>query len=206
MNSTTNQNTIPTDTSGAGEASMPSTLSRNWWTFVVRGVLALILGVLAFVMPTQSLLAYTLVFGAFSFVDGVFGLIAAVRRISKGERWGWLMFNGLLGIATGIVVVVSPLVTTLVLAIFMWASIAFWSAFTGVGQIMAAIRLRKEIKGEFWLLLSGLISVAFSVVVLWMLMTRPIESLVALGWLLGFLATYFGVLMILLGLRLRKAK
>jgi uncharacterized membrane protein HdeD (DUF308 family) len=197
-------NTNNLNMNDVAHASAPSTLSGNWWTFVVRGVLALILGVLAFVMPTQSLLVYTLVFGAFSFVDGVFGLIAAVRRISKGERWGWLMINGLLGIAIGIVVVVSPLVTTLVLAIFMWASIAFWSAFTGVGQVMAAIRLRKEIKGEFWLLLSGLISVAFSVVVLWMLMTRPIESLVALSWLLGYLATFLGVLMILLGMRLRK--
>jgi uncharacterized membrane protein HdeD (DUF308 family) len=181
------------------------TLSRNWWAFVLRGVLALVIAVLAFVMPAESLLALTLVFGAFAFADGVFGLVAAIRNVRKGERWGWLLFSGILGIATGVVVVVSPFVATLVLATFLWASIAFWSVFSGVLEIVAAIRLRKEIKGEVWLVLSGLISVALGVVVTWMLLTRPLESFLALGWLLGFYATLFGITMILLGLRLRRA-
>ena len=184
---------------------MLCSLSRNWWAFVLRGVLALIIAVLAFVMPAESLLALTLVFGAFAFADGVFGLVAAIRNIRKGERWGWLMFSGILGIATGVVVVVSPFVATLVLATFLWASIAFWSVFSGVLEIVAAIRLRKEIKGEIWLILSGLLSVTLGVFVTWMLLTRPLESFLALGWLLGFYAAFFGAMMLMLGLRLRRA-
>lgn len=184
---------------------MLCSLSRNWWAFVLRGALALIIAVLAFVMPAESLLALTLVFGAFAFADGVFGLVAAIRNIRKGKRWGWLMFSGLLGIATGVVVVVSPFVATLVLATFLWASIAFWSVFSGVLEIVAAIRLRKEIKGEIWLILSGLLSVTLGVLVTWMLLTRPLESFLALGWLLGFYAAFFGAMMLMLGLRLRRA-
>ena len=184
---------------------MLCSLSRNWWAFVLRGVLALIIAVLAFVMPAEALLALTLVFGAFAFADGVFGLVAAIRNIRKGERWGWLMFSGILGIATGVVVVVSPFVATLVLATFLWASIAFWSVFSGVLEIVAAIRLRKEIKGEIWLILSGLLSVTLGVFVTWMLLTRPLESFLALGWLLGFYAAFFGAMMLLLGLRLSRA-
>ena len=184
---------------------MLCSLSRNWRAFVLRGVLALIIAVLAFVMPAEALLALTLVFGAFAFADGAFGLVAAIRNIRKGERWGWLMFSGLLGIATGVVVVVSPFVATLVLATFLWASIAFWSVFSGVLEIAAAIRLCKEIKGEVWLILSGLISVVLGIIVTWMLLTRPLESFLALGWLLGFYAASFGAMMILLGLRLRRA-
>ncbi|MAU53224.1 MAG: hypothetical protein CMN17_12835 [Roseovarius sp.] len=180
------------------------TLSRNWWAFVLRGVLALVIAVLAFIMPAESLLALTLVFGAFSFADGLFGMVAAIRNIRKGERWGWLLFSGILGCATGVVVVVSPFVATLVLATFLWVSIAFWSVFSGVMEVVSAIRLRKEIKGEIWLILSGLISVALGVVVTWMLLTRPLETFLALGWLLGFYATFFGTMMILLGLRLRR--
>jgi uncharacterized membrane protein HdeD (DUF308 family) len=104
-----------------------------------------------------------------------------------------------------VVVVVSPFVATLVLATFLWASIAFWSVFSGVLEIAAAIRLRKEIKGEVWLILSGLISVVLGIIVTWMLLTRPLESFLALGWLLGFYAASFGAMMILLGLRLRRA-
>ncbi|HET6182411.1 MAG TPA: HdeD family acid-resistance protein [Acetobacteraceae bacterium] len=181
------------------------TLTRNWWLFILRGVLALIIAVLAFLMPAESLLALTLVFGAFSFADGVFGLTSAIRNIRKGRRWGWLMVSGLIGIATGIVVVVSPFVATLVLATFLWTSIAFWSVFSGALEIAAAIRLRKEIEGEIWLVLSGIVSVVLGVVVTWMLMTRPLESFLALGWLIGFYAAIFGVMMILLGLRLRNA-
>ncbi|WP_332119642.1 HdeD family acid-resistance protein [Azorhizobium caulinodans] len=197
-----------TTTSGTAPNSiedMLCTLSRNWWLFVLRGVLALMIAGLAFLMPAESLLALTLVFGAFSFADGVFGLVAAIRNIRKGKRWGWLMFSGLLGIATGVVVVVSPFVATLVLATFLWASIAFWSVFSGVLEIAAAIRLRKEIKGEVWLILSGLISVVLGIIVTWMLLTRPLESFLALGWLLGFYTASFGTMMILLGLRLRRA-
>lgn len=184
---------------------MLSTLPQNWWAFVLRGVLALVLALLAFLMPGESLLALTLVFGAFAFADGVFGLIAAIRNIRKGDRWVWLMFSGILGIATGAVVVVSPFLAALVLATFLWVSIAFWSVSSGVTEILAAIRLRKEIKGEIWLILSGIISVALGVAVTWMLLTRPLESFLALGWLLGFYAAFFGAMMILLGLRLRRA-
>ncbi len=196
-----------TTTSEASSSTMQTvmcTLSRNWWAFVLRGVLALVIAVLAFIMPAESLLALTLVFGAFSFADGLFGMVAAIRNIRKGERWGWLLFSGILGCATGVVVVVSPFVATLVLATFLWVSIAFWSVFSGVMEVVSAIRLRKEIKGEIWLILSGLISVALGVVVTWMLLTRPLETFLALGWLLGFYATFFGTMMILLGLRLRR--
>lgn len=178
-------------------------LSKNWWAFALRGVVALIIAVLAWIMPAEAVFTLTLVFGAFAFADGVFGLIAAVRNIRAGERWGWLSFSGLLGIATGLVVLVSPFVATFVLAVFLWASIAFWSVFSGMLEIATAIRLRKEIKGEIWLGLSGTISVILGVFVVWFLSTRPAESLLALGWLLSLYAAIFGITMILLGLKLR---
>ncbi|WP_068469644.1 DUF308 domain-containing protein [Kocuria varians] len=114
------------------------------------------LAVLAFLMPAEALLALTLVYGAFSLVDGGFSLLAAVRKIRRGRRWGWFAFRGVVGIVTGIVVLVVPLVATWVLAIFLWTSIAVWSMLTGWAEVFAAWRLRKEIRGEIWLMLSGL--------------------------------------------------
>lgn len=180
-------------------------LSKNWWAFVLRGVLALVIAVLAWFMPAEAVLTLALVFGAFAFADGVFGLIAAVRQMREGERWGWLAFSGILGILTGIVVLVSPFVATLVLAVFLWASIAFWSVFSGLFEIVTAIRLRKEIEDEVWLGLSGIVSVLLGVLIVWFLATSPVETLLALGWLLAIYAAIFGVTMILLGLKLRKS-
>jgi uncharacterized membrane protein HdeD (DUF308 family) len=185
-------------------ADIVCSLTRNWWAFVLRGVVALIIAVLAWLMPTGAVLALTIVFGAFAFADGVFGLISAVRNIRKGERWGWLAVSGVVGIVTGAVVLVAPLVATLVLAVFLWASIAFWSMASGIFQLVAAVRLRKEIAGEIWLGLGGLISILLGALIVWLLFTRPVESLMALGWILGLYAAIFGVAMIVLGLRLRK--
>lgn len=179
-------------------------LAINWWVFVMRGVLALILAALAFLKPDAALLAVTIIFGAFSIVDGAFGLVSAVRKIGKNERWGWLAFSGALSIIAGIVVVVAPLVATLVIAAFLWGSVALWSILTGLLETYVAIRLRREIQGEIWLTISGVISVALGLVVIWLFVTRPVESFMAAGWLLGAYWLLSGITLTLLGLRLRR--
>ena len=181
-----------------------STLAPNWKMFVLRGVLALVIGVLAWLLPAASVMALTLLFAAFAFADGVLALWAGVTNLRAGTRWGWLILGGLLGIATGAVVVLSPIVATLVLAVFLWSMVSFWAIATGVVQIVAAIRLRREITGEWVLALGGLVSILLGAAVLWVLLTSPEGSVLALGWLLGIYAILFGILMIMLGLRLRK--
>lgn len=181
-------------------------LTENWWIFALRGVLALIFAALAFWMPQSALLAMTLVFGAFSLVNGAFNLVAAVRHIQKKERWGWLLFSGIVGMLTGVVVLVAPLVATMVMASFLWASVGFWAIFTGVLEISAAVRLRQEIKGEIWLAFSGLLSIVLGAIVLWIFFTRPVESFLAAGWLLGFYAAVYGVTLLFLSWRLRKTR
>ena len=196
---------MKTDTIANSNADDPTkalcSLSQNWWLFVLRGVLALIFAALAFWMPQSALLAMTIMFGAFSLVNGAFNLFAAVRHIQKKERWGWLLFSGIVGILT---VLVAPWVATIVLASFLWASVGFWAIFTGVLEISAAVRLRREIKGEIWLALSGLLSIILGAIVLWIFFTRPVESFVAAGWLLGFHAAVYGVTLVCLRWRLRK--
>lgn len=99
---------------------------------------------------------------------------------------------------------VAPWVATIVLASFLWASVGFWAIFTGVLEISAAVRLRREIKGEIWLALSGLLSIILGAIVLWIFFTRPVESFVAAGWLLGFHAAVYGVTLLFLSWSLRK--
>jgi len=199
-----------TDTITDSSADVPTktlcSLTENWWIFALRGVLALIFAALAFWMPQSALLAMTLVFGAFSLVNGAFNLVAAVRHIQKKERWGWLLFSGIVGILTGVVVLVAPWVATMVMASFLWASVGFWAIFTGVLEISAAVRLRQEIKGEIWLAFSGLLSIVLGAIVLWIFFSRPVESFLAAGWLLGFYAAVYGVTLLFLSWRLRKTR
>lgn len=187
-------------------ANAVCSLAKNWWLFALRGVFALIFAALAFWMPQSALFAMTIVFGAFSLVNGAFNLAAAVRHIRQKERWGWLLFSGIVGVLTGIIVVFAPLVATLVMASFLWTGVGFWAIFTGVLEISAAVRLRREIKGEIWLAFSGLLSIALGAIVLWMFLTRPVESFLAAGWLLGAHAGIYGVTLLFLSWRLRKAR
>lgn len=200
-----NANTIA-DSNADNPADAVCSLTQNWWLFALRGIFALIFAALAFWMPQSALLAMTLVFGAFSLVNGAFNLVAAVRHIQKKERWGWLLFSGIVGILTGVVVLVAPWVATMVMASFLWASVGFWAIFTGVLEISAAVRLRQEIKGEIWLAFSGLLSIVLGAIVLWIFFSRPVESFLAAGWLLGFHAAIFGMTLLLLSWRLRKAR
>lgn len=169
-------------------------LARNWWLVVLRGVLAIIFGVMALVWPLPTLEALVILFGAYVLVDGIFELISAISGREE-EQWWLGLLEGVLGIAAGILTFLWPNVTGLVLLYF----IAAWAILTGVLAIFSAIRLRREIEGEWFLGLSGLLSVIFGV----LLFFFPTGGAVAVIWLIGSYAILFGVLLVILGLRLR---
>jgi len=79
--------------------------------------------------------------------------------------------------------------------------VASWAIITGVSEIMLAIRLRKEIEGEFWLGLAGVLSVLFGIFAA----LSPLISFLALTWLIAGYAIAFGVILILLAFRVRGA-
>jgi uncharacterized membrane protein HdeD (DUF308 family) len=174
---------------------MNMVLARNWWALVLRGVLAIVFGVLAFVNPGLTLSTLILLFGAYSLVDGVFAIIAGLRAAQRHERWWPFALEGLLSIAVGIVAFLMPLAAAF--ALLMIASA--WSIVTGIFRIAAAIRLRREIEGEWLLILNGLLSVAFGVVIA----IFPGAGLVWLVWMVGLYAIVFGVILVALGFRLR---
>jgi uncharacterized membrane protein HdeD (DUF308 family) len=170
-------------------------LARNWWALLIRGVLAVVFGVIAFLNPGITLAALVLLFGAYSLVDGVFSIVAGLRAAQRHERWWPFALEGLLSIAVGIIAFLMPAAAAF--ALLMLASA--WSIVTGLFRIAAAIRLRREIEGEWLLILNGALSVAFGVVIaLW-----PAAGLVTLVWLVGFYAIVFGVILIALAFRLR---
>jgi uncharacterized membrane protein HdeD (DUF308 family) len=67
-------------------------------------------------------------------------------------------------------------------------------------EIIGAIRLRKEIEGEWLLILNGALSVLFGLVLLW----RPGLGALAVVWIIGAYAIILGVIYVIFGLKLRK--
>src|SRR5271157_1031921 len=178
-----------------GRSSMVEILTRYWWAFIARGILAIALGVMVFAWPAITIAALIIVFGIYVFVDGIFLVVKAIGGWkARDDRW-LLLFEGLLGIGIGVISFFAPGVTAVGLLFY----IATWSLATGILEIVGAIRLRKEIQGEVWWILSGIVSIVFAV----LLMIFPGAGILGLVWLLGVYAIVFGVLLIALGIRIR---
>ena len=168
--------------------------TSSWWALVLRGLAAIAFGVLAFVWPQITLTALVFLWGAYALVDGAFAIAAGVKSHGENKRWWVLLLEGILGVAAGLTAFLIPVITALVLLIL----IAAWAMVTGVFEIVAAIQLRKYIKGEWLLALAGVASVLFALTLLF----NPAAGALAVVWIIGAYSIVFGVLLIVLGVRL----
>jgi len=178
------------------EQNLAAALGRNWWLLLVRGLVAIVFALLTWAQPGVSLAALVLVFGIYVLADGLLGVWSAIAKRRDNRHWWLLLLWGLVGIVVGVMTFIMPGITGLVLLMY----IAAWAMITGVLQIVAAIRLRKEIKGEWLMILSGLVSVAFGV----LLFLQPGAGALAVAWIIAAYAFIFGVLMVLLAFKVRK--
>ncbi|MFH0342417.1 MAG: HdeD family acid-resistance protein [Chromatiales bacterium] len=170
-------------------------LGQNWEWIALRGLVAVIFGVVAFIWPGVTLGVLTLLWGAYALADGILALVAAFRNRDRAVPVWTLILIGLAGIGAGIVTFLWPGMTAIVLLVF----IAAWAVIIGVLQIVAAIRLRKEIEYEWFLGLSGVLSVVFGV----LMILDPSAGALAVVWIIASYAIAFGIMLIVLGFRLK---
>jgi uncharacterized membrane protein HdeD (DUF308 family) len=174
---------------------MLAILARNWWVFLLRGVAAIIFGILAIVWPLLTLQVLILLFGAYALVDGVFTVVAGIAAHERNQRWWVLLIQGIAGIIVGLITFFWPGPTALVLLYF----IAAWEIITGVMEIIAAIQLRRIIENEWLMIITGIASIIFGLI----LIIFPGAGALSLVWLIGVYSIAFGLLLIFLSLRLR---
>ena len=171
-------------------------LADRWWLLLLRGITAILFGVLAFIWPGLTLVTLVLMFGAFALVDGAIVLGAAFSGAAKPMPSWWLVLVGLLGIAAGIVTFLWPGMSAILLILFIGA----WAVAHGIFEIVGAIQLRKEIENEWMLILGGIISVIFGIIVL----IAPGAGALALVWWIAIYSIVFGVMFVAFALRLRR--
>lgn len=175
-------------------------MAKYWWLVLLRGVFAVIFGLLALFAPAAAGFSLVLLWGAYTFADGIVSLwagIAGTGGATTGSRW-WLALTGVLGILAGLVAFFAPGLTAGVLLIF----IAVWSVAIGVMAIIGAIQLRKEMEGEWLLILSGVLAIVFGV----LMFTRPAAAALAVVWMIATFAIVFGIDLIMLAFKLKGAK
>jgi uncharacterized membrane protein HdeD (DUF308 family) len=170
-------------------------LARNWWSLVIRGFLGIAVGILTFLWPGITLLALVFLFAGYALVDGVVSLTGAMHAVAAHERWGASLLEGIFGIAAAVITVLWPAITALSLVIL----IAAWAIITGIAEIAAAIRLRRLISGEWLLVLAGIASIIFGALIA----AVPLAGALVIALWFGAYVMVFGVLLVVLGFRLR---
>jgi len=171
---------------------MLHTLAKNWWALALRGLVAVLFGLLTFILPGITLVTLVLLFGAYALVDGIFNLIAFFRVAS--HHWA-LLIEGVIGIIAGVLTFAWPAITAIVLLYL----ISFWAIFTGLFEIIAGIRLRKAIANEWLMIVIGVLSLAFGVLIL----LAPGAGALAIVLWIGAYAMVFGIGLMALAFRLR---
>jgi uncharacterized membrane protein HdeD (DUF308 family) len=168
-------------------------LARYWWALALRGLFAVMFGLLTFFIPSITLLALVLLFGVYALLDGIFDIVSAFR--SSTHHWAFVV-EGIVGIIVGILTLIWPGITGMVLLYL----IAFWAIFTGVLEIVAGIRLRAAIANEVLLILMGILSLLFGLLII----IFPGAGALAIAFWIGAYALIFGIMLIALAFRLRR--
>ena len=167
-------------------------LGRNWWMVVARGVLAIVFGLYALFAPGLALDTLIMLFGAVILVAGLLSIVAGVRRKANRQAAAPLIVEGIICVAFGVLALIRPIGTAV-------ASLYVVSAFaivSGVVHIVAGLKLRKELPGEWTLILSGVLTTVFGV----LMGLLPWAGLLSLIWMIGAYSLFFGILFIIFGI------
>jgi len=173
-------------------------MTQNWWAIALRGLVAVLFGITAFMWPGITLWMLAPLFGVYAVINGIFAVIEAFRRDVSRERWWALLFEGGAGIVIGIATLTWPGLTAMGLLYL----IAFWAIVTGVFEIITAIRLRHEIRGEWMMALIAILTMAFG----FLLVAFPVSGALSVILIIGAFAFATGALMIALAFKLRSLR
>jgi len=177
--------------------ALGSALAAQWWTLVLRGVIAILLGVMAFVSPGAVMLSLALFFGVYLLVDGVIGFFTAFRASGADNRWWLLLAEAVLNVIMGALALSFPGGAILAFVIVT----AVWALLSGGFLLAAAFRVSLP-HGRLWLAIGGLVSILWGV----LLLLTPVMGAVVLTWWLGAYAVLFGVMLVAAGLKLRNVR
>lgn len=175
---------------------MLETLQKNWWLIAVRGVLAVIFGVLALASPYIVIFSLITFFAFFAVLSGFF--ILTLAFLGETDNKGLRIIEGLIFLGAGIVVLLNPVSALGGIMIF----IAAWAILSGLIHIIGAIKMRKVITNEWLMILNGVVSIIFGI----LLAGNLIQGAGVMLMVFGAFAILSGIFSIMLSFRIKTYK
>ena len=185
------------------KGNMEQLFSKFWWSFVVRGFVAVLFGLFVISWPGLSLDGLVFTFGIFALLQGILSIIPGLSEL--GGRIYFLLIEGIIGILAGVLTFLGPglgrifwpEVATMTLLFF----IAFWALLSGIAEVIGSFRFPGTIKGKWLITLSGFVCLLLGLVLLF----RSGLGAVGNAWVIGLFIIVFGLLWLSVGFMARKA-
>lgn len=174
-----------------------SAVGRSWWILLLYGLVALGFGIIAIGWPMSAAIALAWTLGVMAIVEGVISLLALITGGSGASR-GWLLLYVVASLGFGVLAVINPLATASVLVLFL----AAWLLVAGIYRIVFAIRVRRQIQGEWLLILSGVLAIVLGL----LFAANPYAGVAVTTLWIGIGSLLYGVLQVLVAFKLRKLR
>lgn len=170
---------------------------KNWWIFLIYGILAIIFGIIALDNPIATLDVLILYFGILLIAGGFFQSIGAIIH-SKTKSWFFLLFEGILNILLGILIISFPLLAMEMFVLF----VGIWMFINGFSQLVTVFGVKHGIPHKGLIIINGILGVILGFV----LIINPFAGTFALSYLVGWSAILLGIFMIVRSISFQKSK
>ena len=172
---------------------------KNWWIFLILGVLLLMSAYWMFTTPVESFVGLASLFSALIFVSGLFSVFFAISNKDDIDNFGLYLAGGLLDVLIGFILLKYPGLTLVLFSMF----IGFWLLFRGFNLVSVSFKIKKSGDGNWgWILFLGIMVVIFAM----MSIVNPLIGASYLVYTLAFTLVLFGIANIALGLKLKNLK
>jgi len=172
---------------------------KNWWIFLVIGILMIIGAIWMFKTPIESFVGLTVFFSMLIFISGILTIIYAIGHRDEIENWGLYLGGGILDIIVGFILLKYPGVTMVLFSLF----VGFWLLFRGIFMISSSFKMKKEgVHNWGWILVFGILTTIFA----FFAIINPIVGASYLVFTLAFAFLLLGIGNIFISLQLRKVK
>ena len=180
--------------------SLAQTLGKKGFTYLLwRGIFAVLVGIMFLVWPFDSATVFGILVGAWMIVDGLATCGMAFDQRKAGIPWGWKLAEGIISVIAGLLIVIFPASFAVVSSFFILGFLAFGLIFQGIVQMTTPKPLRSG-----WLIVNGIINVIFGLILGFLAILNPVDSVFSLAWMAGLTITVIGAYMIWFAFKVRK--
>ncbi len=172
---------------------------KNWWVFLIIGILLIIGSIWMFKTPVESFAGLSGFFSILILLSGILSIFYAFGNKDDIDNWGLFIAGGILDIVVGLVLLNYPGVTMLLFSLF----VGFWLLFRGIGTISTSFKFKKEGEANwFWILLFGILIVIFA----FMSIVNPLIGASYLVFTLAFALFLLGLANIFISFKFKGMK